>query len=397
MIFEQWESAASDGDDDPHDVPGQTTMADIELSVAHDFEDVRESWRQLQRSAVLTPFQSLEWAEAWYETIGRKRGFNLRIVTAEKAGRVVLLLPLVISTNRRLKRLTWIAGQWNDYNVPVIDVSEYARFSHLSAAEFWREVGRLVPEADLFCLPKQPREFGGRRNPFVLPGCLETDSAHAIALDCTWEDFQERCSKSSRRRVRKKQNQLSRKGKVDYRLVEGAAERRQAVGLILKWKSDQLEARGARNPFEDREFSDFLQNLAEHWLNLQVHLLMLDGSPIAGVLALAEERSSIIYQMCFDPAHERQSPGRLLLEEMMHKHIQDGKAVLDFGYGDEPYKVKLTDKRMPLYRGLRGFGLSGRVACFAEKQKLQVERFIKSRRRLLQLYYTMRARPSSIS
>lgn len=392
MTFEQGESAASKGDEDPHGMSGQTAMADLEWSVARDFEDVRDSWRQLQRSAVLTPFQSLEWSEAWYEIIGRNRGFTLRIVTAEKAGRVVLLFPLVLSTKRRLRQLTWIAGHWNDYNVPVVDASEYARFSQLAAADFWREVARLVPEADLFCLPKQPWEFGGRRNPFVLPGCLETDSAHAIALGCTWEEFQERCSKSSRRRVRKKQNQLLRKGKVDYRIVEGAAERQQAIGLILKWKSDQLEARGARNPFEDREFTDFLQNLAARWPDLQVHLLTLDKNPIAGVLALAEERSSIIYQMCFDPAHDRQSPGRLLLQEMMQKHIQDGKAFLDFGYGDEPYKVKLTDKRMSLYRGLGGLGLLGKLACFAQKRKLQVERFVKSRRSLLELYYTMRAR-----
>ncbi len=81
-----------------------------------------------------------------------------------------------------------------------------------------------------------------------------------------------------------------------------------------------------------------LENLARFgWL--RIHLLRVEGSPVAFEIIVEYERRCFLYATGYDPAFSAVSPGKVLLlmvlEDLCRRQEVD---VVDFGFGDAPYK-----------------------------------------------------------
>src|SRR4051812_26598574 len=94
---------------------GSAPARDIRLSVHEDFAAIERDWRNFERRADGTVFQTYEWLATWHRHIGARRDARPAVVIARCArGEIMLLLPLVVERAAMASRLTWLGGELCD-------------------------------------------------------------------------------------------------------------------------------------------------------------------------------------------------------------------------------------------------------------------------------------------
>ena len=276
------------------------------------------------------------------------------------------ILPLCVRRVFGMRVLEWLGQDICDENGPVLTRRAHEILSTQGVVEVWRAAARLTGGADLVIARKQPVEFGGRPNPFAAVSALkEADNTHEIDLTRISERSS-LISAKSRRRLRQKQNALAKYGKVEIRPARTSVETKAAVGRLVTLKNHQLETSGQSNPFADAGFRAFLSKMVMNG-TLKPHCVWLDGQPIAIILLLRHGTTQHLYQMAYDGAWGKYSPGRILTIALIEQAIDDDCAVFDFGFGNEVYKRDFTNRSrvltcssIPLTaRGLWGAKLFG--------------------------------------
>jgi CelD/BcsL family acetyltransferase involved in cellulose biosynthesis len=371
---------------------GVSPMGELAWAVSREFGPVRDAWCELVTRASCTPFQSVEWCENWQRSIGAETGELPILVTAQQNGKLVILIPLMLRASGPIRRLTWLGDRANDYNLPVIDCTIFDRLTCGDAAEIWRIVSRLVPEADYLSLSRMPASIHAQSNPFALGAPIaESDHIHVMTISGAWKDFKRtRWSKSTVHKFNQKRNQLRRMGDVSLRCLNDSGAARAGARTILRWKTAQLDARGIFNPFTPR-FRAFLEDVASSKAS-EVWALFSQETMIAGALCLKRRDGLLIYQVAYNVDFARQSPGRLLMEDLAEMLDARGQHILDFGFGDNEYKAGLVTDSIILRKRLVAITAAGRLACVREAVKSRVIRFAKASPTITRLYHTLRTR-----
>lgn len=120
----------------------------------------------------------------------------------------------------------------------------------------------------------------------------------------------------------------------------------------------------------------FLKALAEQEGaagTLRLGIARKDGEPIAAQLWLTENGTATIHKLAYAEEARDLSPGTILSVEMFREALDVDKVKrIDFGTGDDGYKVEWMDRSQPLYR-LTAFnpktlpGLAGAIRATASK------------------------------
>ena len=106
----------------------------------------------------------------------------------------------------------------------------------------------------------------------------------------------------------------------------------------------------------ERLYRDFAWTAArKSWLRL--HLLELDGVPIAGSYECVFAGRAFLLKTAFSEAHGRLSPGQALLTEALRAAIEEGLDSYDFLGDPDLYKTRWTSEVRPrtqifAYRGI---------------------------------------------
>jgi CelD/BcsL family acetyltransferase involved in cellulose biosynthesis len=307
-------------------------------------------WRDLQRRASgITPFQRLEWHQALVETFGLDLSGGLRIVVGRMGTRPVVIAPLMLSRRLGCRRLSWLGSFRSDYNGPLIDSEFAANCTAESRAALLAACCEAAGPADLLWLEKQPEDImsgptAGQRV------ARHFYRAHALTLESTWVGTQERLySKNTRRRLREKERQLAKKGGVSFRRLSTRAEITAATRDLIGWKWAQLRSHGQASPFDARDQRFFVRLAADARI-ADVFSLSAGERTVAVCFTLAQDRALYIYQMAYDAEAAAASPGHLLLNRVLEQAVEDGRSIVDFTIGDEPYKLKICDRSRDVVR-----------------------------------------------
>ena len=98
----------------------------------------------------------------------------------------------------------------------------------------------------------------------------------------------------------------------------------------------------------------FLRALAEREAaagTLRLGFARLNGQPVATQLWTVENGVALIHKLSHDRAFDGASPGTLLSHAMFaHAIDRDGVRLIDYGTGDNAYKIEWMDSRETLYR-----------------------------------------------
>ncbi len=364
----------------------------IDLRLIRNLNEVEGIWMKFQETAWYTPFQDFQWIESWYQSKTRKTDIRPAIVLGFVDNELLFILPLSIERVFGINRLTWLAGEVNDYNCPLVLPELLSKMTLNDVKEIWVRIAFLIKNIDAFHFTKQPEFLGNMRNPFIADGAVQGScSSYLFLLKKDWKTlYRQLRSVKSQKRVRQKENKLKRHGRLCFKSPANLSERNRAITTILNWKSDQLDHRGDRNPFVDDASNGFgcsslkqtIENCAKigsNHFSLRIYGLYLDDRLIAGIIAFVSQKTFFLFTTSYDPkVFPNCSPGMILLIKTFELSARAGLHTYDFLAGDENYKIDWCDQELILYDSFFGVTAMGRLDAAANYQKLALKKIMRS-------------------
>ncbi len=319
-------------------------------------------------------FQARDVLEVWLETIGAARGtlpFFVRV--SHPDGTPVMLLPLGLERHYGLRFLGFLDGGVSDYNAPIM----FPGSEDIDAAAIgalWDGILAKLPACDVVILEKMPANVGEIKNSLqVLAPALEPRSGHLIHLDPPNHPASKPVRFSDAARKRRK---LASLGEVRFVVSQTKPETTRAFETMVRQKTRRyIETRGV-DGFERPGYRAYYRKMTERFSasgQVKATALFSGDTPIAtGWGILTRDR---FYDLM--PAFEagewaRYSPGILHLESLIAWAHSQGITTYDLGVGDEPYKFRVANARLPLFKGQYARTAAGSVflSLLALRRKL---------------------------
>ncbi len=116
------------------------------------------------------------------------------------------------------------------------------------------------------------------------------------------------------------------------------SNRKKAIEVIHRTRQSQLRATGKErtSPFDSPDTQAIfwqLMAVAETYGHLRAHWLILNGTPAAFVIAMANAGETVLYFNGFSPDAEKYHPGVLLLSRLIQHEAACGTTLIDFMAG----------------------------------------------------------------
>ena len=295
-----------------------------------------DDWRALFDAApAATPFQSWEWARAWWSHC--RRGRLLVLCARDPQGLLVGLLPLVVVPFGPARRLTFLGAPEADYQdllaLPAQADAVRDAFAGWLASEAsgWDiiDLPDVREDSVLATLaPPSPR-LAARR--FVHRICPY------LPLDGDWRLA---AGKQLRTRLRQQSRRMTRDFHVDFDLA-GADDLPHALDDLFYLHDRRWRRRGLRGAFARPSVRRFHRELAGRFAGrgwLRLHRLRVDGKTRAAFYCFADAARVYYYLSGFDLGFCRYSPGAVLMGRAVEDAQSAGARVFDLLRGDENYK-----------------------------------------------------------
>jgi CelD/BcsL family acetyltransferase involved in cellulose biosynthesis len=349
------------------------SAATLSISVHSELDELAQAWREFEKDADCSVFQTFDWLSAWQRTIGVNRGVTPAVVIAREVDeRIIFIVPLSIVHSPLGRVLTWLGSDLCDYNAPLIARDFYSHFAHQTFGEVWTDITKAfqqhpTTQHDLVKLEKMPELIGPQLNPMLqLPVVAHPSGSHSTRLTAPWDTYYfEKRSSATRRRDRTKLKRLTEFGDVQFKTAATAEEALEAFQNLVKQKEFWFAHKGIPNLFANAGYIDFYRGLLANDSSRQlVHVSHLQvGATIAAVnLGLVfGGRYHHVLASHVHGAVSQFGPGVAHLREIIKYAIERGLEVFDFTIGDEGYKRDWCETESRLFDHLSGTTLRGRL------------------------------------
>lgn len=345
---------------------------ELEVRWFADFDDRGDAWDDLA-AASGDVFATRTWLGAWWRHFGRDRPLHLAaLVEATDPDRVVAIVALYEAAQLPIRTLRFLGHGPSDRLGPIC-----------APADLPRAIAALPAVLDEIrgwglCIADELADVPSSAPP---PGASVLGRApmHVASLEGVTGDawFAAR-SRQLRHQLRRGERELRSRGEVTFRTADDPDRLDRDLDSML----DLHRRHWARRPGGSRAFvgrdafhRDVARSLLERgWLRL--HLLELDGAPVAALHSFWFGGSESHYQGGRDPRFDRCSVGLLLHERAIRAAADAGAHEYRFLRGDEPYKRRLAD-RVDLTVSLAwANGAAGGVARWlvVQQRRLDLER-----------------------
>jgi CelD/BcsL family acetyltransferase involved in cellulose biosynthesis len=299
-------------------------------------------------------FQSHAFATTWLRSAtgegegspGRRVATpRLAIVTVWRDGRLLLVLPLVVTRWLGLTALRWLGEPVLQYGDALVDDVPDAVAVMQAALEHVRRV--LEPDvlqlgmvrSDAAIAPLLARlgtiETGRDEAPWVQLGPGEGTRS--------FEDRQSGKSKKNRRRLMRR---LQERGTVRFVVASGEAAR-PLVSVAIEQKRTWLQHKGlvslGLGKGRLQRFMTAAASEAGEPTGLSAFALMLDEAPVAIALGFLGERRLTLHLISYAMAHEKSGAGVLNLEAILRYAEAAGLEAVDLLAPSADYKLDWAD------------------------------------------------------
>jgi CelD/BcsL family acetyltransferase involved in cellulose biosynthesis len=321
----------------------QTCVVITEISQMTKLES---EWNALWLKAKGSFYQSYSVAYHSWNEISRPAGRSLFCVVIRENGELVLVFPLVRYRNGPC----WMARPLGPDAAQTTDVlvdpqSDYE--ANLKLA--WQTVERWC-KVDIIRMPFV--KVGSPLDHLIKTkrnlGCEPDIAPFADLQDQTnWDAYAKVIGANSRQQLNRKRKRLSEMGQFEFVEVDPVTDRDYAIEL-MEWMFAQKkiwsERVGKQGPWiTSKDYRAFLYNWMTDPQNIQamrVYAILIDKVPIAIKLASygVSHLDLIIAGFNSDPQFAKYSPG-FVLDEFWMKIVFEKRLNVDFGAGNEPYKL----------------------------------------------------------
>jgi CelD/BcsL family acetyltransferase involved in cellulose biosynthesis len=310
-----------------------------------------EGWNVLAGSAG-SPFLTAEWLAAWWSAFGGGR-LTCLLLRDDRGSLRAGACCRRLAGGRLAAAANEHTGDWD-----VVAADDQARRA------LWRAVAGLGAGAvDLAAIRSRASlDQAGQELRAAGYSTVEVTGVRSpyLELPGTWDALLASVSRNLRSQLGNRRRALEREGRLRFRTtVGGEEELGRDLDAFLRvegsgWKAGSGTAI-LSDPRTQRLYTDFARAAAAAgWLRL--HLLELDGVPVAADLNCAFAGGTFLVKTGFDERYARFSPGLVLRGEVLRAAIQEGSRFYDFLGGPDGYKLRWTTDLRPrtaikAYRG----------------------------------------------
>ncbi|MFF4320965.1 GNAT family N-acetyltransferase [Streptomyces sp. NPDC001568] len=300
------------------------------------FAALEESWNRLFRGCPsATPFQSHAWLHSWWLSYGKEG--RLRTVLVRRGEELVGAAALML-VHRPLPRLVALGGGITDHSDVLVAaehaeqvVPALARGLHRAARSAIVDLREVRPGAAAEALYEA---WPGARGKLADSTCMELP---ALPFD----ELVKRMPSSGAQRVRAKLRKTDAAGIEEHEVTE--PEVPQAVRTLLRLHEKQWRGRGVTPEHLKPRFAEHLTRATRRMVRAgegRLTEFRLDGKVVAANVTLLSAGLSGGYLYGADPdLRERKvDVATLLLRYETGRALADGRPVVSFLRGSEPYK-----------------------------------------------------------
>ncbi len=354
------------------------------LSVHNEFSSVEAVWRRFEKVADGFAFQTFDFLETWYEHIGSRADIDLQIVVAwGSKAKPLMIVPLGIETCGSIRKLSWLGGDLNDYNGPLLAPNFLEHVAPGEFANLWTDIQAVLPAYDIAELMRQPAMIEGQPNPFLeLDTHLNASGAHMTALGNDFDEYyDEKRNAKAKRHFRSRRKKLEEMGETIYVHPKSPKEVEASVEKLVELKSAALKAMGAVDFLAKPGYADFYKALTlKSGTDGVAHVSHMEvaGDYVAGNWGLVHKGRFYYLLASYDgPKFGRFAPGVQALVETMRWAVGKGVDTFDFTIGDERYKTEWCESQIDLHDHLSAETVRGRLSLVKTRVMLATKRKIK--------------------
>lgn len=331
----------------------------------------RATLEQLQNSlhgdVTHTAFQAASFLAPFYEHAGTQaKSLLVEIARVEDSGSLILM-PLLMRQSSGIVRIEGADLGFADYVAPIAVEGFKPSADELQAIR--QAFLEALPQVDLLCLKKMPRELGlATVNPFAqLQGSASMGiSTKVLDLrDATCPSHYKRSGiyKDGMRQLRR----LRKKGTVDFRVVSTAEGAEQLFAELVDQRRSRFEAVARPDPLSDPGVREFYRTLICNGVPQGTVLfggLFLDDVCIATDLGLVHGSTHFgIFTTMRSGSLSSYSPGTIAFMLILDETVARGIDHYDIGVGEFPYKDRLKGHCRPLYEWNKALTFKGHIAA----------------------------------
>ena len=305
------------------------------LGSLEELEAVAAEWNELALLAG-NPFLTVEWLTCWWRAFGT--GDPIAVVVRDAAGG----LAAGAFSYRSGRTLETPANPETGYgHWDVLARNEQAR------REVWRVLAGYAPArlrlSGLMEGVAVEAAHEGLRSAGYAVFARRGSLCPRLALPDRWDALIGGVSRNLRSQVARKSRTLERLGSSRFRTVTGGEELLPGLEHLFHLEGSGWKAREGTailsNPASAALYRSFAARASERgWVRL--HLLELDGQPIAADLGCAFAGTEFLLKTGFDERHAGVSPGLVLLANTLRATIEEGHTAYDFLGGAQHYKMR---------------------------------------------------------
>lgn len=330
------------------------------------FATLQDEWRQLAASTRQpSMFASPEWARTWWAHFGAGR--QLLLAGARRDGTLVALAPLCTKRRGGIRVRELVGAEEADLGSFLLAPGEEALAPALARHVLGRRDWDLL---DLWCVGDGSPTAEALRT--ALGGHRGGHEVAALTvnplLDLTTESWAAGASRSMLKDLARQRRVLGREGKLELRLPHDLEEVEAALAGLRAFHQARWSGQGEISRLLLPDYWAWVRAITrtawhEGWLYLP--RLVLEGRLVATGLYFLYRRRLFYWMGAHDAAFARHSPNLLLTLGVIEDVRSAGTVdVLDFGQGDEWYKLRWTQQSLPLLRVMAWRGVRGRAAHF---------------------------------
>ena len=330
-----------------------------------EFRSFEAEWRDLLgRVRRRTYFQSFDWIWRSWEHVARVRGQKLFVVVGRRAGKVVLIWPLVRFRKLLLRRAEWIGGEKSYLqDVLVEDAPEAGEW--LEAA--WTYATKTLDfmwlnhmNDDTMLGPLLQRIKGVASNVDEAPYVDWADWSD-------WETYWRARSKNIRKGLGRRRRRLEEQGDVEFRFVTSREERGEVLEWMFLHKAAWMKSKGLRMEDGGIDTAD-TRDLYRAFVadppdadGLRLYTLTLDRTVLAAELGFLFEGTLVGVVGVFDLLWEKYTPGSLLTADVLRWTLENDCAIFDFMPIGEDYKYSWAPREAKVTTYVVPCSLPGRI------------------------------------
>lgn len=338
----------------------QATTHVVELNDIDQLLSYRDDWtRVLAETPDACFYQTLEWLAVYWRHFGQDQ--RLRTLLVYHADRIVGILPLVVriapTRGGAVRTIGHPMDGWG---------TQYGPLGPNPRAVWFAGLGHVlrtdrdwdVLELDWMSGDRIADATSAFKDLRVWPQVFARNDISLVDLTRPWNDYWMSLDGKHRNNVRRAEKKLATFGSVEmlhHRYCEGnAADPRWDLYDVCEklsrqsWQGSSVTG----TTLTHKQVRQFLRDVHEAATGMQavaIHLLAIDGEPVAFSYNYVFQGSEFGLRIGYDPKFKSGNPGTVLIHRMLQDAFTGDRRQFDFGEGDSRYKHDWATAAVPSF------------------------------------------------